>query len=163
LISPEYFGSDIIWYIPPDQKVNTNTKARAIFGKDETRREFTNALIYRLQRKGSLESDVDNTSISHQLLVIWKYDHRYEYYIRVLLIKHDNTIILNEDKLKELDYPPFTLLRNGCNIKNKWLLDNATALIIKSEWEVDRAIKIIVSGGTGENGSMESIHISTNM
>jgi hypothetical protein len=149
--------------MPPDQKLDANAMTRAIFGKNATRREFASALIYRLRRKGSLESNADNTSISPQLLVIWRYDNRYEYSVRVMLIKHGNAIILNEDELKKLDYPHSTLLRNGRNIKNKWLLDNAT-VSITSKWEKQiNTIKIAISEGNGEKDSMKPIYVPSNM
>jgi hypothetical protein len=164
LVSPEYFGSDIKWHMPPDQKVDANTMTRAIFGKNASKREFASVLIYRLRRKGYLESNTDNTSIGHQLLVIWRSDNRHEFAVRVLLIKHENTITLDEDKLKKLDYPSLTPLRNNCIIENTWVLDDATVLMITSKWEKRiRTTKITISKGIKENDSMVPLQVSSNM
>jgi hypothetical protein len=51
LVSPAYFGHNVIWLKSPDQKVDTDTMIRANFGKSITKKEFTSALIYKLQRK----------------------------------------------------------------------------------------------------------------
>jgi hypothetical protein len=104
-VSPEYFGYDIIWHIPPDQKMDANTMTKAIFGKDKTKRESTSVLIYRLQRKKHPEPNMDNTSTSPQLLIIWGYDNMYEYSVCVLLIKYDHMLTLDEGKLKKIRLP----------------------------------------------------------
>jgi hypothetical protein len=164
LVSPEYFGSNIIWHIPPDQKVNANAVVRASFGKNVTKREFSSALIYKLQRKKRLGSDADNTSTSHQLLVIWRSDNRYGYFMRVLLVKHSNTITLDENTLKELDYPRFSLIRKSCNIKNTWALGDATVLMTTSKLEKQiRTIEITISEGTREDDTMRQLLITSNM
>jgi hypothetical protein len=61
LVYPEYLSHNATWYIPPNQKVDANTMSSSSFRKDETEREFITILIYRLQKKKHLESDVDNT------------------------------------------------------------------------------------------------------
>jgi hypothetical protein len=163
LVSSACFGTNVIWYIPPDQKVDAKTTTRASFGKNVTKREFSSVLIYRLQRKGGLRSNVDDASTSLQLLVIWRSDHKHGCSVRVLLIKHDSTITWNEDKLKELDCPHLALPRNDCIIKNTWLLDNAT-MLVTSKWKKRiRTIKITISKGTRRNGCMEPIQVSSDM
>jgi hypothetical protein len=162
LVSPAYFGRDIIWHVPPDQKVYANAMTKAIFGKNVAKDEFASALMYRLLRKGGLKSNANNVS-SPQLLVVWRSDNRYGYSVRVLLIKQDNTITLDEDKLKRLDYPNLTLLKNGHIIKNTWALDDTTVLIT-SKWEKQiRTIEITISKVTRENSCMKPLCISSNM
>jgi hypothetical protein len=157
-----YFGRNVIWYMPPDQKVNVNTMIRASFGKNAARKEFASALIYRLQRK-RLESNEYGISTNHQLLVIWRSDNRYKYLVQVLLIKHDNTTTLDEDKLKKLGYSPLTLLRTGRILRNVWLLDDAKVLITSDGEKRIRTIKITISKGTRENGCMKPLWISSDM
>jgi hypothetical protein len=81
LIYPVYFERDVIWHIPPDQKVDANTIKNASFGKEAAKSGLANILMYKLQRKKNIESsnqpNIDNTSTvvrstSIQLLVIWK-------------------------------------------------------------------------------------------
>jgi hypothetical protein len=168
LVSPTYFGSNIIWHIDPNQKVDVNTMTKAIFEGNISERGFTSVLMYQLQRKGALTSNEDNistenTSTAFQLLVIWRSDSQYECSIHVLLISHDNTTTLDKDKVKELDYQPSTLLRNGRISTNTWTLDDATVLIT-SKWEKQiRTIKITISEETGENNYMKPLWISSNM
>jgi hypothetical protein len=164
LVSPEYFARDVIWHLSPDQKVGVDAMTRASFAKDIAKREFASTLIYRLQRKGCLKSNVNGVSTSHQLLVICRSDNRYGYSVRVLLIKHDNTITLDEDKLKKLDYPNLAPLRNDCIIKNTWVLDDATVLMTTSKWKKQiRTIEITISKGIKGNGSIVPIRISSSM
>jgi hypothetical protein len=111
LVSPVYFGHNTIWHIPLDQKVDANNMTRASFGIDTNKDEFESALMYKLQRKkrfkSNNQSNADNTfakdtSTTLQLLVIWKSHNKYGYSVRVLLIKHSNTITWNEDTLEKL-------------------------------------------------------------
>jgi hypothetical protein len=164
LVPQTRFGHNAIWYIPPNQKVNTNSEARASFGKNATKREFTSALIYRLQRKESHESNVDNTSTNRQLLVIWKSDDRHEFIVCVMLVKHDNTITLDKDVLKKLDYSHIDLLRNSRTVESTWVLDDETALAttLKCEKRI-RTTEITISKGTKGNGCMVPLRISSNM
>jgi hypothetical protein len=144
--------------------VDTNTVTKAIFGKNVIKREFTSVLIYRLQRKERLKFNEDNTSKNPQLLVVWRSDNRYEYSIGVLLTRHDNLITLNEDKLKKLDYPSLTLLRNDRVIRNTWILDDTTVLMTTSKWEQQiRTIKITISKGIKSNSSMMPLWVSPSM
>jgi hypothetical protein len=94
-------------------------------------RDFMSVLIYRLQRK-SLESNADNTkdtSTSIQLLVIWEPMTRDVFFVRALLIKHNNTVTWDEDKLRELHAMHLALLRDDDIIKNTCLLDGTTILM----------------------------------
>jgi hypothetical protein len=124
LVSPAYFGHNAIWIRSPDQKVDANAMARASFGKDTTKDEFSSALIYKLQKKKRLkysdQSDADDkskkdTSTSLQLLIIWRsnFGYKYEFFVRALLIKHSDTIIWDEDALKKLHSMHLALLDKG--------------------------------------------------
>jgi hypothetical protein len=159
--------------MPPGQRVDANTMTKASFGKNTVEREFESALIYRLQRKESLESNdqfkidsifPEDTSINPQLLVIWRPDNRYDFSACVLLIKHSNTTTLSEDELKKLDYPPLVLFRNNRIIENTWLLDDATVLMTTSRWEKQiRKIEITISRGTRKNSCMKPLRIPSDM
>jgi hypothetical protein len=112
LVSSVYFGHDVIWFIPPDQKVDTNNMTSAIFGQFTADHKFSSALIYKLQRKRHAKSNnqfnADNaltevSSTNVQLLVIWKYDAwDNEFSVCALLIKHGSTIIWDAYKLEKL-------------------------------------------------------------
>jgi hypothetical protein len=153
LVSPKCLGYNIIWYMPPNQNVNDNT-IRASFGKNAIKREFASALIYRLQKRGGSESNTDTSTgdtFSSQLLIIWRSDSVYELSVGVKLIKHDNTMTLDANRLKKLDYPSLTLLKNGCRTRNMLSLDGTTMLMTNSVWkEHIRTIEIIISSHTGQ-------------
>jgi hypothetical protein len=163
LVSSTYFGHNAIWIRSPDQKVDANTVARAIFGRDVSKLEFMTALLYKLQRKKRLESNdqsnVDNTSAegsstSLQLLVIWGTDRSYRHSTYTLLIKHSNTIVWNEDELKKLhsaycaSFGTMFQVEPFCFAKYTWLLDDAPVLMTTLELgKVSRAIEITISEG----------------
>jgi hypothetical protein len=175
LESPVYFGHNVIWFRSPDQKVDTNTVTRASFGRYILETKLVNALIYKLQMKkrceSSDQSNVDNmptedTSTSLQLLVIWKSNDmdKYRLFVRALLIKHSNTIIWNEDTLEKLYSMYLAPFGDDCNIKDTWLLDDATALITTSNWnDMNFETKITISKGTREGDSIEPLWVSSSI
>jgi hypothetical protein len=185
LVSPTYFGHNAIWYIPPDQEVGANAMARARFGRNATKYEFSNVLIYKLQRKKCIESNEQSkadsisekdTSTSLQLLVMWISNDKHRYSVRALLIKHSNTITWNEDTLEKLHSMYLALFNKGLRIdvlstrnkhysvKDTWLLDNVTVLIIELKWEEEsRTFEITISKGTGEHDTVEPLWVSSSM
>jgi hypothetical protein len=172
-VSPVYFGDNVIWHIPPNQKVYVNDVARASFRRYVAKFEFKSALIYKLQRKKRLEYeyhyDTDSTSTKDtltniQLLVMWRSDDRYNFSVRVLLIKHSITITWDEDTLEKLYHMHVALLKDARTVKDTWLLDDMTALITKANWEEEsRSFKIAISEGTRKDNSMEPLWVPSNM
>jgi hypothetical protein len=174
LVSPVYFGHNVIWHIPPDQKTTVKAVTKIIFGKNTAKREFASVLLYRLQKKKRLEfndqSNTNNTftedsSTSLQLLVIWKSNDECSFSVRALLIKHSNTIVWNEDTLWKL-YSMHTapLKKYYCDIKDTWLLDDATVLMTTSKWKNDSYVfEITISEGTRKDIIMEPIWVSSSM
>jgi hypothetical protein len=152
--------------------VDANTIARASFGEEIFKTEFSSALIYKLQRKKYLESNdqsnadsifTEETSTSLQFLVIWRYNDKYSVCVRVLLIKHSNIIAWNEDTLEKL-YSMYLFLCKGDDIiEDTWLLDDATVLMTTSKWEMDHAIEITLSEATRKDGTMAPLWFSLNM
>jgi hypothetical protein len=155
LVSPVYFGHNIIWRIPPDQKVDANTATSVSFGRDVTKDESAGALIYKLQRKShksNNQSGMDSTSTedtltSLQLLVIWKSVNKCIFSARALLIKHSNVITWDKDTLKKLHSMHLALCKEDHIIEDTWLLDDATVLVTTLKWKKDRD-EITISKGT---------------
>jgi hypothetical protein len=160
LISPTYFGHNTIWHIPPAQKVDANTIISASFGKRAIESDSMTALIYSLQRNESLKSNEDNISIEdtstiHQLLIVWRVENSYKLCINVILIKYNDRITWDEDKLNKLYTIHCALNRDNHIIEDVWLLDDTTMLITTSKWgEESRTIEIAISEETKEDGSM---------
>jgi hypothetical protein len=180
LVSPVYFGHNTICLKFPSQKVDANTATRASFGQNITKSKFVGVLIYKLQRKGSLKSDVDNISkegspTDIQLLVIWEPKSWRGLFLRVLLIEHNNTITWNEDKLSELYSMQHALLnKRHCTktylfkkctfTEDAWLLDDATMLMTRSKWTEEGDIfEIIISEETRKYDYAEPLWIPLNM
>jgi hypothetical protein len=196
LVSPANFVHNTIWYIPPDQKVDANTMIKAIFGRNMFEIEFKIALIYNLQMKKRLESNdqsnadnafTENTSTSIQLLVMWGPSVKYKngFSVRALLIKHDDAIIWDEDKLKDLhsmhlaqlnkgihvdvsnefkDINFFTSNGNPFAIEDTWMLDDATVLMTTLKWNGGSyTFEITISEGTRKHDSMEPLPIPSSI
>jgi hypothetical protein len=155
LVSPVYFGDNVIWHIPPDQKVCANDVTKASFGKDAAKSEFTSVLIYKLQRKKHLESNdqsnedsmfTKDTLTGFQLVVIWRYNSD-RIYSHAWLIEHDNTFIWNEDKLERL-YDVYNNQYNASSSMGGWLLDDDTVLKVGCETAYRSfGTKVVISEG----------------
>jgi hypothetical protein len=169
LVSPAYCGRDIVWHIPPDQKVDANAITRASFGKNNGKNEFTSILVYKLQKclgpDGQPDAvNIQDTTTSIHLLVIWKLDDNSNFSIRALLIKHSSSITWDEYTLEKLYSMHLELLRDDWIVKDTWLLDNATVLMTTSEWEErSRTFEITLSKGTRKDDSMKPLWVSSNM
>jgi hypothetical protein len=97
LTSPVYFTKDATYHIPFLQQVNSKSIMKINFITGIDRGTCGGVLLYRLQRK-------EHASTSTQLLVIWRCrsDNTYPHvlYSHAWLIEHENTLVLDKDKLK---------------------------------------------------------------
>jgi hypothetical protein len=165
-----------MWLKFPSQEVDANTMTEAVFGQDVTKRELVGVLIYKPQRKRSLESNADNTSkegpsTNVRLLIIWEPNDWYGFSVRALLIKHSDTITWNEDKLRWLYSIRHVLFKKcphdvsdwfekGLFIEDTWLLDDTTALMTTSKWKKDSCVfEIIISEETREYNCMKPLEV----
>jgi hypothetical protein len=165
LVSPEYFGRDITWHIPPDQKVDANTMTRVNFRDRVCKLSFATALTYKLQRKNSHKSNnqssTDNTEDTSdlRLLVIWSTNYSQEFYVNVILIKYSNITAWDEDKTKIIDYMRNDITkRRGRRIEKTWLLDDTTVLVTTPRRrEEECTLEITISEGIRKDNSIEPI------
>jgi hypothetical protein len=143
--------------------VDANTTTRATFKRNVHEHDFTSVLLYKLQRKECLESDLSSTSTKDtstriQLLVLLRVDDKPKIYTNAILIKHNNTITWDEDKLRKLHSMHRALRRFDQIIKDTWLLDNATALVTTLKFEKQIcAVELIISKGTRKDDPMEPL------
>jgi hypothetical protein len=169
LASPACFGNDIIWHIPPDQKVDANTTTSANFGKNTIGRESVTALIYRLQRKSrnsNNQPDTDSkkdTSVNIQLAMVWCSDKRLNVYVNTVLIKNGNVITWDENKLRKLYYNRRPSYRSGQIDVDEWLLDDAIVLVTTSKSKEGRTFEITISEGIRGDDSIEPLCLSSDM
>jgi hypothetical protein len=173
LVSPEYLGHNIIWYTPPDQKVNANT--RVSLRKNAIEDEFTSILTYKLQRKyleSSDQSDVDNTfrkdtSTNSRLLIIWGSNDKSIFYTRAFLVEYSDTITWDKKILEKLLYMYFTLFRYSQIVKDTWLLNDTNdtkGLMTISKWKKGSCtFEITISEGTRKDDSMAPLWLSSSM
>jgi hypothetical protein len=148
--------------------VNTNVTTRAGFKTDAAKDDFVGILMYKLQRKKSLESNADSVftedkSTSIQLLVSWRYNSQNSFSVCALFIKHEDIITWNNDKLRELDSMYRVLPNDGSIIKDTWLLDDAIALTTTLKWGMGHTIEISISEGDRKDDSVEPLLISSSM
>jgi hypothetical protein len=170
LVSPVYFGHNVIWHIPPDQKVDIHTETEASFGRNIIEYEFASALIYKLQRKcleSNDQSNADNTfaeDTSLQLLIMWGPDDKSKITLRALLIKHSNTITWDESKLKKLYSMHLNLLRNNHVVRDTWLLDDVIVLKTMLRQKNNGYItEVAISEETKEDDSIEPLWVPSNI
>jgi hypothetical protein len=169
LVSPTYFGHNVIWHIPPDQEVYTNASTGASFKRNAAERDFTTALIYRLQRKSCNCNDQSNAnsaltkgiSTNIQLVVIWRVYNSYKFHVNVMVIEHGDVITWDEDKLKRLYSMHRALHTYGPIIEDTWLLDDETVIMISSRLKVGRTIEITISEGASKDSLIRPIWISS--
>jgi hypothetical protein len=164
LTSLECFSHNVIWHIPPDQKVDANTMTSGSFGVSAA--VFTSALIYKLQKKShnsNNQSNADNTEdalTNIQLLVIWGLNDR-DFYLDTVLIKHSNTITWDKDKLWELYSTRRHPQTDELTFEDTWLLDDATVLMTVLTFEEENSVfKITISKGIRIDDSIELLCIS---
>jgi hypothetical protein len=142
----------------------------ADFVRDAFKSSSATALMYRLQRKNhnsNNQSDADNTKdtlTDIQLAIVFLSNEKLYFDANTLLIKHNNTITWNENRLRKLYYAHHSQYRKSDTIKDTWLLDDATVLMTVLKWdERGRAFEVTVFKGTKRDDSIEPICISSNM
>jgi hypothetical protein len=170
LVSPEYLGHDIIWYMLPDQKVNANTMTSASFGKSIVKSDFILALIYKLQKKShnfNNQSNTDSTkdiSTNIQLVVVWIPGEGLSFHVNAMLIEHIDTITWDEEKLVKLCYRHRTPSKRALTIEDTWLLDDVSVLKTISRRNGEKyATEITISEGTKNEETIKPLFIPSNI
>jgi hypothetical protein len=148
LTSPMHFIEDVTYYGHFPQQVNSKSEVKVNFKIGVHQSTLGGALLYHIQRKenGEYNNRADeDTAISTQLLVIWKFriDRLYSY---VYLIEHESTLVWNEEMLKML-YDVYNSQVDTEFIfdSGKWLLDNNTMLQITCKALYERSFEIYIT------------------
>jgi hypothetical protein len=143
LTSTVYFIKDEMCHIQFPQQVNAKSIMKAKFMTSIGQDTFGGALSYRLLRKVG-------TSICTRLLVFWgcKYNSTY---LSAFLIKHENTLVWDEDKLRRF-YDVYNQSRDAGLFQNfyiaptTWSLDdNTTLYIVCNQAHGGFGIEVIIS------------------
>jgi hypothetical protein len=116
LVSPVYFCNRGIYNEYPVERTDIGAIMKAGFRFDVDQDKSGGALMYEMQRKGNTKSDhqprtdatstkaVEDTQKMMKLLVTWKitYSEGLSLRVRMMLVEHDNELVLNEDELAQL-------------------------------------------------------------
>jgi hypothetical protein len=143
LTSPMHFIEDVTYHGHFPQKVNSESE-KVNFKIGVHQSTLGGALLYHIQRKKNDESNNradEDTAISTQLLVIWKFRID-RFYLYVYLVDHESTLVWNEEMLKML-YDVYNSQVDTEFIfdSGRWLLDNNTKLRITCEALCKRSFK----------------------
>jgi hypothetical protein len=128
LVSPVYAGDNTAYNLISDQRVNVGSMTRIEFYINSVQNVSIGALIYKLQRKNTEETDEDEATCL-QLLIIWKVNNSNEFSTVSHLIEHDSYHVWTRAKLMWLArrYRLFDMQYNP--IEETWLMHDHTVLM----------------------------------
>jgi hypothetical protein len=127
LVSPIYASDSATCYPFPDQRIDVDSIMQTGFNIDLTQDGSTCALMYKLQRKNT-EQPNDNIISSEdeitctQLLITWKVSSSKEFLITSYLIEHDESHILDSDRLMIVAKRSRTFNIQHSPIEDTWLI-----------------------------------------
>jgi hypothetical protein len=107
LVSPVCPGDGATCYLSPDQRVDVGSTMQAGFAIGLPQSKSIGALMYKLQRKNTDQSNEGHTSGTSkvtciQLVMIWKINGSKEFRVVLRLIEHDKGRVWDRDKLMKL-------------------------------------------------------------
>jgi hypothetical protein len=171
LTSPVYCSNSTVCHVSPSQQVDTNNALEASFGITFRQKYFKGALLYKLQRHHTTETDnqpststasVEDTTTNLHLLVVWNVEDDDRKFC-VCLIECTGDFTWDEDKLWALwhQYNNNQFYENYKSRTITWLMNGGT--IMKTRYDVaygsDYKLDIVVSEGTRIYNMKEPIEI----
>jgi hypothetical protein len=143
LVSPIYFCAGGTYYEYPVEKKDKGVMMKFDFRINLDQDVSGGILMYEIRRKGNIGSDhpsnndttyatvIEEASKMIRLLVFWKIKQHEDPGAGVILVEHDNELVLNEDKMAQLcenvnDMP-------SDNYRYMWSMGNNTELSIRRE------------------------------
>jgi hypothetical protein len=183
LSPPIYFCNHSTYYEYPIERMDDDAMINIGFRFDLDQDEPGGILMYKVQRKRNTESDhqsstditsseaVEDTSKTMLLLVAWKIEHSEGLGVRILLVEHDNRLVLNEDKLAQL-YNKVNDIPSGLHgwahkydgiLKSTWLMCNNIVLRATYEiiFEKSLGLKIAISKGVKDEDTELALWIDS--
>jgi hypothetical protein len=162
LTSPEYFCNCEVYNEHSIDRMSDVAMMKIGFRFDLEQGESGGVMIYKVQRKGNVKSDhqpstdttsieaIENTSKTMQLLIAWKIERFGEPRIRIMLVEHDNELVLREklaqlyDKINDVLSKEYDLFFKSNSIfKSTWLVCDNTVL--------EATYKVVHEEGLGLN------------
>jgi hypothetical protein len=113
LASPVHFCNHGTYY-EYSKRTDTGAMMKLDFRSDPDQAESWGILMYKVQRRGTIRSNqqsstdtiyakvIEEASKKIRLLITWKIKRSEAPKLNVMLVEHDNTLILNEDRLVKL-------------------------------------------------------------
>jgi hypothetical protein len=182
LISPIYFCNHGKRYEYLIERTDGSTMMKTSF-RIEFDKLYSSILVYEVQRKENTRSDyqlnadttsteaVEDTSKMMRLLVAWKEDDSRKLITRILLVEHDNELVLNEDRLTQLYDKIYNMpnevydwiLKYDDIYKSTWLVYDNMVLEAANEiiYEKGCELKITISEGARNLDSMKPFWIDS--
>jgi hypothetical protein len=176
LISPVYFCNCGVYNEYSVETMDVGAIIKIGFSFDFDQDEHGGILMYEMQRKESIRSDHRfNTNITSaetakdaskriRLLVAWKIERFREPSMRIMLIEHEDELVMNEDKLAQLyDKINGQLTEHYTASKSKWLVcDNIILMMIyESVQEEGIGLKITISRGDKDEDTKLALWIDS--
>jgi hypothetical protein len=113
----------------------------------------------------------DDTSKIMRLLVTWKINRSWKFNVRIILVGHDDELVLNEDKLAQLydkvnDIPSDVydwILKYDGIYKEVWLMNDNTVLVTTNDaiYEIGCELKITISEGAKDKDAESAFWIDS--
>jgi hypothetical protein len=175
LVSPVYFCDRRAYNEYPIERTNAGTVMKIGFslGLDKLPGGI---LMYEVQRRGNIKSDqqpsadaasteaIEATSKVMRLLVTWKIERFGEPRVHIVLIEHENELVLNENQLAQL-YDKVNDQFSRCydSSKSAWLVNANIVLTVAYEVVQKECLelKITISEGVKDNYTKPALWIDS--
>jgi hypothetical protein len=173
LVSPVYFYNCEMYNEYPVERTDVGAMMKTSFRFGFDQDKPGGILMYEIQRKGNIKSDhqpgtdttpaeaVEDTSKMMRLSMAWKIGRFGELSVHVLLVEHDNGLVLDEDRLALL-YDKINEMPSGHNL-SRWLICDDIVLVAtyKAVQKGDLELKINISKGTKDKYTKSALWIDS--
>jgi hypothetical protein len=129
LISPAYAGRGATCHLLPNQKVDVGSTAQAGFNIEPDPVLSIGALMYKLRRKDTDQTDEETTYI--QLFVVWKTYNFRRPHVYSFLMEHDEDRVWDGDELAKLAGWHAVYYMQHNHIEDTWLIYDNRVLMKK--------------------------------
>jgi hypothetical protein len=169
LISPLYCSMNTTCYVSPSQQADTGNAMKVDFGIDIKQKDVKCALLYKLQRKCTGETNnqtdsiasIKHTATNRHLLVVWAVEDSYNRFY-ACLIEYADDFIWDKDKLWAL-YREYNdqFCKDYKSDIITWLMHDGTVMKMKLDVTYGSYYKldIIISEGSWEHDMERPVEI----
>jgi hypothetical protein len=166
LVSPLYYSDNEAYHLSLDQRVDVGSTIQADFNIDFAQDESIGALMYKLQRKNTDQSDEDNIFNEEetciQFFIVWKVNSSKEFYVVSFLIEHDKDRVWNRDGLMKLAERCKQFNMQHGLIEDTWLMRGNTVLMTRMNVTCEEEcykLKVIISETNIKDDTQKPLYI----